>query len=180
MFSSLLSSMPYPKRKIFTSYHHKLDQVYYDWLSNHLSDRLELFADRAPGEAVRSDDHEYVAHRIREEHIVGSSLTIVLCGTETHKRKYVDWEIHSTLLHKKALLGIILPTCSQTSNGNLIVPDRFYQNTQSGYAHYIMWNHQQWSSNPSVFISHIEASIQKSNNRSLIKSSDPKMGINRA
>lgn len=181
MLNSLLESLLI-KRKIFTSYHHKCDQSYYDWISSNLSNKYNLFSDRALDEPVRSDDHEYVNRRIREEYIVGSSLTIVLCGAETYKRKYVDWEIHSTLHHKKGLLGIILPNCATQTifSGNYIVPSRLYQNIQSGYAHWITWDHQQWLSNPEVFVGHIETALKKSESNFLIRNSDDKMQRNAA
>ncbi len=118
---------------------------------------------------MRSDDPEYISRAIREEYIQGSSLTIVLCGAETYKRKYVDWEIYSTLHHQHALLGICLPTCARTPgllNVNAIIPNRLYENTNSGYAHWITWD-QQWASNPVLFVGHIESAIQKSMNKTL-------------
>ncbi len=180
MLNSLLSGLQLPKRKLFTSYHHKLDQGYYDWLSQHLSGRLELFTDRALGEPVRSDDPEYVNRAIREEYIQGSSLTVVLCGAETYKRKYVDWEIYSTLHHQHALLGICLPTCVRRQGPQgvtVTVPDRLNHNINSGYAHWIAWD-SQWASNPAIFVRHIETAIQKSSNKTLIQNSLPKMGRN--
>lgn len=178
MLSALLSSLSVPKRKIFTSYHHKLDQGYYDWLSAHLSDRLELFTDRALGEPVRSDDPEYISRSIREEYIQGSSVSIVLCGAETYKRKYVDWEIHSTLHHQHALLGIYLPTCTRNLDSSIIVPNRLYHNINSGYAHWIGWDHLGWLANPAVFIGHIETALQKSTRKYLIRNSEAKLGRN--
>ena len=158
------------KRRVFISYHHKFDQVYCDWLSKHLSKNLEVFTDRSLDKPVRSDDPEYVNRVIREDYIQGSSITIILCGQETHKRKYVDWEIYSTLHHQHALLGIHLPT-------HKVTPKRLHQNYQSGYAHAVYWNNQ-WALNPYQLISEIMTAINKSKSKSLICNADQKMQRN--
>jgi hypothetical protein len=44
--------------------------------------------------------------RIRDKHITGTSCTIVLCGSLTPWRKYVDWEIKATLDKEHGLIGI--------------------------------------------------------------------------
>ena len=77
--------------------------------------------------------------RIREDYIKGSSITVVLCGKETWKRKFVDWEICATLNKEHGLLGIILPDNPLTSDGIHLVPDRLHDNIVSGYALYIQW-----------------------------------------
>jgi len=159
------------KRRVFISYHHKLDQYHCDFLSMHFSKNLKVFTDRRLDEPVRSDDPEYVIRKIREDYIQGSSITIVLCGKETHKRKYVDWEIASTLHHEHAILGIRLPGCT-------IMPERLYQNYSSGYAHMINWNPLLWKLNPSQFIQEIKIAIQRSNTKSLIRNSASQMARN--
>lgn len=85
------STLTAPKRKVFVSYHHAEDQKYSDWLRDNLGEELELFTDRSLDGPIRSYEAEYVNRRIREDYILGSSITIVLCGPETYKRKYVDW-----------------------------------------------------------------------------------------
>jgi hypothetical protein len=162
------------------SYHHKQDQNYADWLRNELSGHLDVFVDRSLREPVASNDPEYINRVIREDQIVGSSVTVVLCGPETYKRMYVDWEIRSTLHHEHALLGIALPTAARAYNGNVIVPDRLHHNIQSGYAHWDHWNHGAWSQNPQSFVNLIEAAIEKARNKSLIDNSMEKMTRNAA
>jgi len=43
----------------------------------------EVFQDQSLDDEVESDDLEYVNRVIREDYIKGSSITIVLCGSET-------------------------------------------------------------------------------------------------
>jgi hypothetical protein len=77
--------------------------------------------------------------RIRENHISGSSCTIVLVGKDTWGRKYVDWEVKATLDKGHGLIGVQLPTAPLTQEGKVIVPDRLNQNIQSGYALWLTW-----------------------------------------
>lgn len=67
-------------------------------------------------------------------------ITVVLVGSETWKRKHVDWEIYATLAKKHALLGIVLPTHSKNHLGEIIVPDRLLDNVASGFASWIHWS----------------------------------------
>ncbi len=140
--SDLLGLLPpITKRKIFVSYHHANDQYWYNKFSNTFSSQLELFTDNSLARMINSDDTQYISRTIKEEHIRGSSLTIVLMGSETWKRRWIDWEIHATLDEQHSLLGIALPPGYHASDltGNIIVPDRFFDNHQSGYAYLIHW-----------------------------------------
>ncbi|MDX9704062.1 MAG: TIR domain-containing protein [Candidatus Auribacterota bacterium] len=166
------------KRKVFVSYHHKNDQAYADWLRRSLAAQLDVFVDRSLRVPIDSNDSEYINRVIREDQIVGSSITVVLCGPETFKRKYVDWEIRSTLHHEHALLGLVLPTASQNIYKQFIVPDRLHRNIQTGFAHWGHWNHVAWSQNPQLFINMIETAIAKSCNKILIDNSMEKMARN--
>lgn len=161
------------KRKVFISYHHRGDQRWFNEFTKLFAERYEIFYDNSLDGRIRSDDAEYVNRTIREEHIVGSSITIILCGAETWKRKYVDWEIHSTLHHKHALLAIALPTATQ-EQGKIIVPGRLHDNIQSGYAHWL----GSWVTDPQVLQTSIESAIQKSEDKTKIRNEREKMGRN--
>ena len=134
-----VAPQPDPRPKVFVSYHHKRDQGWCDLFRNTFSKDLRVFTDRSLSARVRSDDPEYVNRVIREDRIVGSSVTVVLCGPETWKRKYVDWEIRSTLHHEKGLLGIVLPTATRDAQGSRLIPDRLFDNWRSSFAHVIEW-----------------------------------------
>lgn len=127
------------KPKVFISYHHK-DQAYIDAFRKQYGSDYEVFTDCSLDEAIESTDLHYVNRTIREDFITGTSITIVICGTDTWKRKCVDWEIYSTLHKDHALLGIALPHVQPViQNGRrvIIVPDRLHTNIESGYAHWI-------------------------------------------
>lgn len=121
------------KRKVFVAYHHNWDQGWYEILERFYCDGLDLFTNRSLPEPVDTDDIDYAHRAIRERYITGTSITIVLCGWQTWKRKCVDWEIGATLNKGHALLGIGLPTATRTWNG-VWVPDRYYHNWLTGYA----------------------------------------------
>lgn len=165
------------KRKVFISYHHKDDQVWYDRFQKIFCNLYDCFTDRALNEPVRSDDSEYVHRKIREDFISGSSCTAVLCGANTFKRKYVDWEIHSTLHYGHGLLGILLPSVHRSgtiwSPGPASVPDRLYENIQSGYATYI-----DWTDDPNVIRSAVEQSISNAKFTDRIRNAAPQMTRN--
>jgi hypothetical protein len=124
-------------RRIFISYHHA-DQYWKNAFVNEFATRLGIFTDGSLDDRVDSTRPDYVHRQIREEYITGTSATIVLCGAETWKRRYVDWEIHSTLLKRHGLLGIIVPNTPQTGPNSYRVPDRLDDNL-SNYARLRYW-----------------------------------------
>jgi len=164
------------KRKVFISYHHRGDQGWFDRFTQLFAEHYEIFYDNSLDGRIRSDDPEYINRAIREDHIVGSSATIVLCGAETWKRKYVDWEIHSTLHHKHALMGIALPTAVRGSGNAIIVPARLHDNIQSGFAHWL----PTWPNDPNVLRTAMETAINLSRDTSKIRNDRPKMERNLA
>jgi hypothetical protein len=128
-----------PRRKVFVSYHHAGDQGYYDAFSQTFHDTYEAVFDNSVDRQIDSEDPEYQMRRIREAYITGTSCTIVLCGAGTPWRKFVDWEIKATLDKEHGLIGINLPTNWVDALGKCPVPDRLYDNIQSGYALWSSW-----------------------------------------
>ena len=127
--------------RVFTSYHHGVDEFYYDLLSTYYADENELIHDASLDERIDSDDVDYVRWTIRDECIRGSSCTVVLCGAETPERKYVDWEVKATLDMEHGLVAIGLPGVRRDFWNRIIVPDRVNDNIQSGFAVWLPdWN----------------------------------------
>src|SRR6478752_9434681 len=66
---------------------------------------------------IRSNNPDYVMRCIREDLIQSqSTVTLVLIGSCTHSRRYVDWEIKASLQQGErripnGLLAIKLPSC---------------------------------------------------------------------
>ena len=130
------------RHKTFISYHTD-DQEEVDKFIETFDHERDVFIARAVGsdqtmdELINSDDDEYVMRRIREDHIRDSTVTLLFVGKETWTRKFVDWELASSL-HQgtsaglpNGVLAILSPEVSDA-----ILPDRFVDNWESGYAKY--------------------------------------------
>lgn len=104
-----------PRRKVFLSYHHEEDQWYKDLF---LHFRRDDVVDKSVGDGdIDSDDLKVETTRqyIRDDFIADATVTIVLIGRCTWRRKHVDWEIGSSLRdtdknRRCGLMGILLPT----------------------------------------------------------------------
>lgn len=138
------------RHNVFISYHHKNDEAYkveFERLFSGVYDILET-------KAVTDDDidtylkTETIRQKIRDEFIRKASVTIVLIGSETWKRKHVDWEISSSirdtqLNSRTGLLGIILPTYSRsdiTKYSSGTIPPRLYDNIDCNFATIHNWS----------------------------------------
>ena len=163
------------KSKVFVSYHHQRDQAYYDRFAKLFANGYEVITDTSIDRKIGSEDVDYQQQVIREQHITGSSITIVLCGAETGKRRWVDWEIYMTLNKQHALLGICLPTNPRNANGTVTVPDRLHANIVSGYAHFI-----HWTDDPNVLRAAIDAAREKARQTRTIDNSLPRMERSRS
>lgn len=103
-----------PRHKVFISYHHDEDQEHKDRFVEMMRDNM---LDRSVdvGDIVDSNlPLDEVRRRIRDDFIADATVTIVLIGPCTWKRKHVDWEIGSSLRDTEnkprcGLLGICLP-----------------------------------------------------------------------
>ncbi|MGH3349707.1 MAG: TIR domain-containing protein [Nocardioides sp.] len=118
------------------------------FVSYHADDMLEVetfiddfgseFIARSVGVTVEddfidSDDPEYIKRRIREEYLTDSTVTIVLLGKCTWSRKFVDWEISSSLRNdtnnrRNGLLVYPLPSM----NNSATLPGRIGDNWTEG------------------------------------------------
>jgi len=137
---SFLGPAAAAKPRIFVSYHHGGDRLYYDEFSRVFADTYEVCHDNSVERVIDSDNPEYVMRLIRENYLTGSSCTVVLCGAQTRWRKFVDWEIKATLDKRHGLVGVILPTNRPDIFGGKHVPDRFKENMDSGFALCVEWD----------------------------------------
>lgn len=113
------------RHRVFVSYHHD-DQNEVDDFVRTFADERHVFIARALGvdmeqDIIDSDDTEYVMRRVRELYLKNSTVTIVLIGRCTWARRYVDWEIQSSLRHgttvtANGLVGITLPSAANRSS----------------------------------------------------------------
>ena len=133
------------KRKVFISYCAN-DRATVDSFVNYWAIRQGVFTPKMVGgtygqDIIDSTDTNYVMGRLRTEYLSDSTVTLVLLGSCTHSRRYVDWELKASLRQgstytPNGLLGILLPTYSS----GIILPERFTANWPSanyqGYANY--------------------------------------------
>ena len=123
------------RRKVFIS-HYRGDLVE---VEKFISDFNDVFIPKVLGandnyDFIQSNDTDYVMRCIRAKYLGDSTVTIVLLGNCTHSRRYVDWEIKSSLRQGQeyipnGLMSIVLP--SQNNSAHL--PPRFSDNWSKGH-----------------------------------------------
>ena len=128
--------------KVFLSYHHRNDQFYKKELLK-INEMYNIFIDSSVdtgGIGENLSDQE-IRQIIRDDYLRDTTVTIVLVGTETKKRKHVDWEIYSSmyngLINKQSgILVINLPTTNCNS------PIAAHGNTEKQiiYPHITNWS----------------------------------------
>ncbi|CAA19913.1 MULTISPECIES: TIR domain-containing protein [Streptomyces] len=131
------------RRKCFISYHHEDEREVHQFIQkfDHVRD---IFIARGigagmPGDVLNSNNRDYIMRRVRALYLGNSTVTIVMVGKCTWARRYVDWEIASTLRDdvrnkRGGLLGIVLPSAVNSPKA----PPRLKDNLESGYAE---WYH---------------------------------------
>jgi MTH538 TIR-like domain (DUF1863) len=127
---------PVVRHKVFVSYH----GADIDAVTTFVETFGDVFIPRVIGasdsddfkDPVDSKDEDYIKRAIRERYLTDSTVTLVYVGSCTRSRKYVDWEISSTLRNdsnnkRSGLLGIAPPGVSVVNP-----PDRLEDNTPKG------------------------------------------------
>ena len=88
---------------------------------------------------IDSNDAEYVMSKIREKYLGDSTVTILLLGSCTHSRRYIDWELKSSLRRgsytPNGLIGILLPSMGNRA----VLPPRFKQNWDESDSKYALY-----------------------------------------
>jgi len=124
------------KRKVFIS-HYKGDNKAVEEFIDKFCDNEGVFIPKVLGanenyDYIDSTNTDYVMTQIREKYLEDTTVTIVLIGGCTHSRRYVDWEIKSSLRQgsytPNGLIGIILPS----KGSSAYFPERFEKNWKKG------------------------------------------------
>lgn len=125
------------RRRVFIS-HYKGDRNEVDDFIKKFAAEEKVFIPYVLGandndEFIDSTNPEYVMTQIRKKYLQDTTVTIVLLGSCTHSRRYVDWELKSSLRQGEytpnGVMGIILP-----SQGNsAYLPPRLEANWTKGY-----------------------------------------------
>lgn len=132
------------RHKCFVSYHAEdADEV-----ETFLDDFGTEFIAKTVGvtegdEFIGSDDTDYVMDQIRTKYLGDSSVTIALIGRCTWARRFVDWEVYSSLRSSKhskvnGLLAIALPSTSQQLPAR--VSDNIERDSNNNDLGYARWN----------------------------------------
>jgi hypothetical protein len=138
------------KHKVFISFHHAADELYKNRFEYLFAGQYDIVVNKSVqiGEIDPFLTTETVRQKIRDEYLKDTTVTVVLIGKETWKRKHVDWEISSSIRDTKynsrsGLLGILLPTYpfySPNKYNPYTIPPRLYDNIKCGFADIYLWN----------------------------------------
>jgi hypothetical protein len=163
------------KHKVFISFHHgvktidpQCGQFWKERFEALFHDHYETIISKSvqDGDIKDGIQTETTRQKIRDEFIADATVTVVLIGPETWKRKHVDWEISSSIRDTKnnskcGLIGILLPTypnynpVKNTYNGKTI-PPRLQKNIDCGFATIHVWNE-----NPAVVSDWIHKAFER-------------------
>ena len=141
------------RHKVFVSYYHDDDEYYRELFETMFSDYYDIMVSKSV-QLGDIDDERLSTDRIREiirdDYLQDSTVTIVLVGARTWHRKFVDWEIGSSIRATKnnsrsGLLGIILPTYPRPPGKPThyyfhTIPPRLHDNIQCGFAEIRDWS----------------------------------------
>lgn len=106
------------KRRVFIS-HYRGDRYEVDAFIDEFSNRQKVFTPYVLGandndDFISSSNPEYVMTQLRKKYLQDTTVTIVLQSSCTHSRRYIDWELKSSLRQGEytpnGVMGIILPS----------------------------------------------------------------------
>lgn len=129
--------MTLTRHKTFLSYHHEDRDAVRRFIDtfDDTHDSLITRGIRGPDDLINSGDPDYVMGEIRRRYLTDSTVTVVLVGEHTWSRKFVDWEVQSSLRQPangrpNGLLAVLLNP--NATRGRL--PGRVKLNRESGYS----------------------------------------------
>jgi len=138
------------RHNVFVSYHHANDQGYRNEFERLFSDKHNIMVSKSVqiGDLDPNLKTETIRQKIRDEYLRDSTVTVVLIGKDTWKRKHVDWEISSsirgtTLNPRNGLIGILLPShpsYGKDTYNQYTIPPRLYDNLGNGFATIHNWS----------------------------------------
>ena len=143
---SLLDAYNQPRHKVFVSYHHANDQYYREYFEGLFSNYHDILVSKSVqiGDINLNIQTDTIRQKIRDEYLRDSTVTVVLIGSETWKRKHVDWEIGASIRStqfnpRSGLLDILLPSYPRPYNApdkynHFTIPPRLHDNIQIGFS----------------------------------------------
>lgn len=138
------------RHKVFVSYHHANDQEYRELFEGLFSDVYDIMVSKSVeiGDIDPNLKTDTIRQKIRDEFLRDSTVTVVLIGEETWKRKHVDWEIGASIRDTKlnprsGLIGVFLPShpdYGRDKYNRYIIPPRLHFNAECRFAKLYDWN----------------------------------------
>lgn len=133
----------FTRRKCFISYHHDDEDEVQRFIQTFDHDENVLISRgigaSMAGDIINSNSNDYIMRRVREDYLRDSTVTIVMVGRNTWGRKFVDWEVATSLrntasYNRNGLLAITLPSMAGSAGRQL--PARVNDNVKGddGYA----------------------------------------------
>ena len=118
--------------KCFISYH-KDDKSAVDDFCNKFSGTFIRRGLKMEDDLIDSTNTDYVMKRIRQLYLGDSTVTIVLIGKCTWARRFVDWEVQSSLRNPADGLpnGVV---AIQLWDSYKELPERVAENVEAGYS----------------------------------------------
>jgi hypothetical protein len=141
--ASLLKA--YTRHKTFISYHHADEDEVSDFINAFDHDHDVLISRgigaAMAGDVIDSTNPDYIKQRIRDLYLRTSTVTLLMVGSQTWGRRFVDWEIAASLRNtstssRNGLVAITLPSVAELSSRKL--PERVSDNV-SGEEGYAKW-----------------------------------------
>ncbi|WP_432734668.1 TIR domain-containing protein [Maridesulfovibrio sp. FT414] len=154
------------RHNVFVSYHHRNDQQYRDYFENLFARHHDIMISKSVqiGDIDPNLKTDTIRQIIRDRHLRTSSVTVVLIGSETWKRKHIDWEIAASIREtqynsRSGLLGILLPTYPRNNPNKYYhktIPPRLYDNINCGFA-----TIHNWTEDPNTISSWIHEAFKR-------------------
>jgi hypothetical protein len=146
--AAIRKSVDPSRRKCFVSYHAADDNE----VATFIEKFGAVFIPKVIGVSdsdpfIDSDNTEYILDKVREKYLTDSTVTIVLIGKCTWARRYVDWEVYSSLRNdrnnrRNGLVAITLPSAANYSGKKLPprVDDNVMRDRNNNDIGYARWN----------------------------------------
>ena len=123
------------RRKVFVSFH-DADSKWRRKFTKLMEGRIADYSVKGGDISVKGRPREDILREIREDYIADATVTVVLIGCCTWRRRFVDWEIHASIRCTNAnprtgLLGIVLPChpeYGKASKDEHLLPPRLADN----------------------------------------------------
>ena len=138
------------RHKVFISYYHASDQYYREQFEELFNNIYDIIVSRSVqiGDIDPYLPAERVRQIIRDDYLRDTTVTVVLIGPETWKRKHVDWEIGASIRNtqynpRSGLLGIHLPNhpdYGREKYNKCIIPPNLSDNIDREFAKLYDWN----------------------------------------